>query len=297
MYDDTGGIPVTPGGADGDLVTGAGFLQFGHILLGGTPACGWRNLTGWRDSPDVQLADSPRPQSHGSYPGSVLGDSLVVTYDYLVRGTPDAKIKALAAVETYAPIDSVERALVVNDGEGAWFRRARVMGRQVPQDARFSYSPAECSIQFVCADPRRYQLAAKTVTVRQPTSTGGLVYPLVYPLDYGTSNDGQQFAANAGNTETPPVVQFVGPLTNPTLIATDAWQLGFNLTLASGDVLTVDISNGTALLNGSADRLYTVTTDSTPLERCTIPVGSTALTLIATSGTGSVQVTWNDARL
>jgi len=292
----TGGIPVIEGGAPGGQVTEPGQLQYGDMLLGaGTPA-GWRELFGWRDMPEAQIADSPRPQAHGSYAGAVFGDSLAVTFVFLLRGTPATKIAALNALERFAPMDGVDRPLAVDDGDGVWLRNARVIGRQVPQGIHFSHAPVECSMQFLCADPRRYAATELSESVSLPESSGGIEYPTIYPLEYGTSSSGQVTATNSGSVATPPVLTFYGPLTDPVL-SCEAWTLGFNLTLADGETLTVDTAEGTALLNGTADRLYAVRNDADPLERCTLPPGDTNLALIAPSGTGRVVVAYRDARM
>jgi len=294
--ENTGGIIVAPGGMDGGLVSEAGHLQFGEMLLGGGTSAGWRELIGWRDTPEADVSDAPRPQAHGAYPGDVWGSSLVVTFTYLVRGTPEGKAAALDTIERYAPMDGVERVLAVHDGSGAWFRRARVIGRQVPQDRHFRHGPVECSLQFLCADPRRYALQARSSTVALPASSGGLVYPLVYPLEYGTSSAGAATATNAGTEATPLVAVFHGPLTNPALV-TPGWRLGFDIVLANGESLTVDTSAGTALLNDSADRLYTLQPDSDPLERCQLQPGDSDLSLTAEAGTGRLVATYHDARI
>lgn len=294
--ENTGGITVAPGGAAGGLVSEPGHLQFGEMLLGNGTSAGWLELIGWRDSPEAEASDSPRPQAHGSYPGDVWGGSLVVTYTYLVKGTPEDKAAALNTIERYAPMDGVDRYLTVNDGDGPWFRMARVIGRQVPQDRHFRHGPLECSLQFLCADPRRYSLTEKSGSVTLPMSSGGLEYPLVYPLEYGESASGSVSANNAGSEATPLVATFHGPLTDPVLVTAD-WRLGFDIVLADGEQLTVDTSAGTALLNGTADRLYLLRNDSDPLERCLLQPGFTNLSLTAPSGTGRLAVTYHDARM
>lgn len=287
--EDTGGIPVSVGGADGGQVERPGQLQYGSMLLGGGSSARWRELVGWRSLPSAQASDSPRPQAHGAYPGDVFGDSLVVTFIYQVRGSREAKIAALNAIEKYAPMDGTERCLAVDDGDGTWCRMARVIDRQVPQGRHFQHEPVECSIQFLCADPRRYRLAEQTGSVMLPESSGGLEYALDYPLEYGESSSGQLSATNRGSLATPLVAEFIGPLTQPILIASD-WRMGFNITLADGETLTVDTSAGTALLNGTADRLYLIRNDSSPLERCLLRPGTTNLSLTATSEIGRAHV-------
>jgi len=290
------GLPVTTGGPDGGQVTEPGQLQYGDMLMGAGTAASWLELVGWRDRPDVDLSDSQRPQAHGSYPGDVFAGSKVVTYTFLLRGTPDAKAAAVDTLERYLPLDSVERFLTVDDGTGPWFAMARVTGLHIPQDKHYRHSPLQCSVQFTCADPRRYALALKSGTVTLPVASGGLDYPLVYPLVYGTSASGAVTVSNSGSTETPLRGQLVGPLTNPVLTTTD-WSLLFDITLAAGETLDLDASAGTALLNGTADRLYTIGNLSDPLEACFFKPGDTNLSLSAFAGSGQLNLTYRDARL
>lgn len=293
-----GGVPVAdaadPGGA---LVTEYGHVQYGRVLFGAGSRAGVRQLIGWRDLPDAEVADTPRPQSHGTYPGDVLGDSLTVTLVYQLTGTPEAKAQAVDAIEQHTPMDGVERMLVVNDdGLDGWFRMARVVARQVPQDRGYRVGPVECSVQFVCSDPRRYRMTQRSGTIGLPVAAGGLDYPLVYPLEYGTASSTALMAANDGGANAPLAVTFTGPLTNPQLSSPD-WRLGFDLTLAAGESLVVDTAEGTALLAGTADRMYAIRPTSDPLELCTIPPGGTTLTLTAADGTGTATVAHRDARL
>lgn len=297
VTDPYGGVPVAEAGAPpGGLVTEAGQLQYGRALLGGGSPAGWRELIGWRSLPEAAVSDSVRPQAHGGYPGDVFGGSLVVTFTYLVRGTPSAKLAALDTLETFLPMDGVDRPLVVDDGSGPWMRNARVIARDVPQDKHFRHGPVECGVQFLCADPRRYSLAEHTARLTLPVSSGGLQYPLAYPLEYGTFAVGSLGVVNAGSVVTPLVVTFTGPLAFPVLSAGD-WRLAFDISLADGESLTVDTAEGTALLNGSADRLYTIATNSDPVERCVLKPGITNMALTAPSGSGSVAVTYRDARM
>lgn len=293
-----GGLLVA--GADdapGSLVTDYGHVQYGRVLVGPGSAARLRQLVGWRDLPDAEVADTDRPQAHGTYPGSVLGGSLVVTVVALIRGHPAAKAQAVDAFEKHTPMDGVERPLVVDDdGLGGWFRMGRVIARNVPQDKGYRHGPVEVSAQVLCADPRRYRLTEHVGTASLPTASGGVDYPLAYPLEYGVASSTALQAPNDGGAHTPLVATFNGPLTNPQLTSPD-WRLGFDMTLVAGERLVVDTSAGTALLDGTADRLETIRPDSDPLELCLIPPDGTTLTLTAADGTGNVQVVHRDARL
>lgn len=295
-YPTTGGIPVEPGTTDGGLVTRPGQLQFGPMLLGADTRAGWLELVGWRERPGVDISDSPRPQAHGSYPGDVFTQERVVTYTFLLRGTVEAKALAVDTLEQYLPADSVEQFLTVDDGTGPWFTMARVTGLHIPQGKHYRHAPLECSVQFTCADTRRYSGVAKSATVTLPVTSGGLAYPLVYPLDYGTSSSGSGVVTNNGSASTPLRGALVGPLTNPTVRAA-GWSVAFDLVLAAGEFLALDATEGTAMLNGTADRLYALSNTSDPLEACMFDPGDTSVTLSADAGTGHLDLSYRDARL
>ena len=296
-YDDTGGIPVEPDATLTSLATGPGQVRYGDTLLGSATPAGLRALIGWRDLPDVELGDTARPQGHGSYPGSAYGGPLSPSAVFLLRGTLEAKTLALAAIERATRLDGVERPLIVNDGTGATYRMARVVARSIPQDVHFQHAPVEVSVQWNCADPRRYGLESTAAAVRVSSTTGGLGYPLDYPLDYGTTVGNSAVVSNTGTSDSHVVVSFAGPLTRPRIVCSAGWALEFDTPLAAGETLTANALDGTVLLDG-ADRLYTITPTSDPLEACTLPPGeSVSVGLSAESGTGTATVTYRPAYL
>lgn len=285
-----GGVPVadagTPGGA---LVSEYGQVQYGRVLFGTGSAAGVRQLVGWRDLPDVELSDSARPQGHGSEPGQALTGPLVVTGVFLVRGTFEDKRLAINAIEAATQPSATEQPLVVDDGDRA-VRMARVIARTIPQEKHYRHAPAEVSVQWLCADPHRYAMDALQLRLTPLVTVGGVEYPLVYPLGYGTRT-GQNTGTltNDGSAAAPVVVSFLGPMENPG-ITTDAWSLSFEITLADGETLTVDTAAGSVRLNGDADRLYTITPTSTPVDGCQVPPGASSFRLAATSDTGTALV-------
>lgn len=300
-FPDTGGIPVVPNLPDGGLVWQDGQVQYGDTLLGSKTRAGLRELIGWRDLPDVEVSDSPRTQAHGDNPGTAYAGSAVVTGIFLLRGSQESKALALDAIERATRLDGVERPLVVADGAGSpTLRMAKVIGRTLPQDRNFKHAPVEVSVQWSCSDPRRYQLETVTASLSMVTTVGGLDYPLTYPLEYGTivGNNSIQLS-NPGSADAPLIVQFYGPLIRPGLSCPSAgWAMQFDTTLAEGEALTVDTREGTVRLNGDADRLYTITPTSDPIEGCAIPAGATAqVSLTAESGTGTASVAYRPAYL
>jgi hypothetical protein len=132
--------------------------------------------------------------------------------------------------------------------------------------------------------------SASTETLSSPG-----VFPLTYPAPYATmvAGGGPQTAVNNGNATSPPVYTIAGGasgVTSPAISITDGTgtrQTVFNLTLAAGDALVIDVLNRTVLLNG-ANR-YGFST-GTPIESLTLAPGSSTLSLSGT-GDGSVLLT------
>lgn len=179
----------------------------------------------------------------------------------------------------------------------------KVSGRLVSVGQSYSQalSPA-ATVQWLCADSRRYELADRSVTIAAPTAgSGGLTYPLTYPLDYGTAGSpANATCTNVGNEPASPVLVFTGPLTTPRVINTTlAYSLEFDIDLLAGQTLTVDTDAGTVLLNGTTDRLNTRSNLSVPVEYFELDPGDNNLTLLAASfGAGAqLQVLWKSAYL
>lgn len=298
-YDETGGIPVEPDATLTSLATGPGQVRFGDTLFGSATPARLRELIGWRDLPEVELADSPRPQGPGSYPGSALPGPVTVTGIFLLRGSPAVKALALEAIERATQPSAVDRPLIVNDSTGATYRMARVVARSIPQGRHFTHAPVEWSAQWVCADPRRYAVDETLGDLAMASESGGIVYPITYPLDYGVWSGGATaLPANPGTADAPVRLTIRGPVENPRVTARNRWALQFNTTLDAGEFLQVDTAEGTVLLNGDADRLFTLSTDSSPLGDCVIPPNETTpVSLSAASGTGTATVALRAAYL
>ncbi|MCG7528923.1 phage tail family protein, partial [Streptomyces sp. OfavH-34-F] len=115
-------------------------------------------------------------------------------------------------------------------------------------------------------------------------STGGEV--LSWPLDFGSpGSTGRMTAANTGNADTHPVIEFRGPVTAPSLTNTTTGDvLEYDLPLAAGDRLVVDTHAGTVTLNGTASRLHTASARSVPEQTFTLAPGTTPLMFRAAPG-------------
>lgn len=124
------------------------------------------------------------------------------------------------------------------------------------------------ALQLVAADPRRYAEAPVTVSTElQATDVTGRAYPRTYPRTYGVAVDtptgAVQIMQDGDYDQTPAVITFFGPIESPAVEHVQTGQaLRFTLSLSYLDRLVVDLGAQTALLNGTASRVNTITSGS-----------------------------------
>lgn len=146
-----------------------------------------------------------------------------------------------------------------------------------------------------CPDPRRYG-AEQQLLLNLPSVTGGVRFPLRFPVRFtGSSTSGDEAAVNGGNETAPATVTFTGPLTNPkiTNLATGQW-VQYNDTLAtSNDFVVIYLRNPmVALLQGTALRTGKVTTGGGGTWG--LAPGSNQISFRAASGSGTALVEFAD---
>lgn len=252
--------------AAGDLITADWQLEWRGTLLGSGTPYGWSDLDGWLSLPGMRVDDQARPGRHGAYAGQQLSDERVVTYEFTVL--PYAGQTFAQAVDTLRRITAVEEApdeepLVVRLSGTAWLVNARCTRRSLPVDRMYAAQARTSAVQWVATDPRLYSPAQQSLTVGLPSpGAGGLVFPLVFPLTFGTGLAGGNMAlANTGTVTTWPTWQITGPVTGPVISNVDTGQvLSFDpaFAVAAGQTLIIDTDARTVTLQGvnRRDRLF-----------------------------------------
>lgn len=290
--------------AAGDLITGDGQLEWAGTLLGSGTSYRWLELTGWEDLPGLDSGNVLRPVRHGAWPGRRYAQERVVTWSARIAvdvpadfGAAVTAIRAATAVA----VDETELPLVIRTKGGeTLLAYAAVSSRIVPNNSGAGIGRGQLSVLWTCSDPRRYGLAEHAETIPQPVAGVGLVYPLTYPLTYGTAAEsGSRTLTNGGDTPTNPVLTITGPCTTPVVAnLTTGRQLEFDVVMAASEQLVIDTGAGTALLGGS-DRQGSLTENSVPIEDFELAAGANDLTLRADTFTtgASCAVTWRDAYL
>lgn len=290
------------------LVTGDGQLQFGTYLMGeDTPVHG-RQLTGWDDLPDMDDASVALPSSHGAWPGWLLAQPRVLTFDFLLHQPRSAGglPAVLDGLRAATALRQEETPLVVQLAGTRRLLWARVTRRALPASQDYTWGQPTGSIEWTASDPRRYEVAEQVALTGLPVPEPGLDWHpadtppgLEWDLDWGGSGTpGAVLITNAGDADTYPVLAITGPVTQPAVTnqATGA-PLEYDITLAATDRLVIDTREGTVTLNGTTPRLYTATPRSTPEQAFTLPPGTSLLTFRAAefNDRAALTVIWRSA--
>ncbi|MBZ4320618.1 phage distal tail protein [Streptomyces huiliensis] len=311
----TPAFPDTTDPSPGSLITRDGQIQWAGLLMG--PGTDYQiadsGLTGWADLPGLDSGDVLRPDQHGAWPGTQWAQARTVTAPVWLL--PEQTERAAAVTRAFNAATGVhygEQWLAVRLHGETLACRARVAQRVVPHDRMYvTRGAAKATVQWICADPRRYSVDERTAVTGLPTPDGGLSWGrdgsrttgqgLTWPLGWGKPGaTGLLTLVNEGDAPTSPVIEFRGQVSRPSLTRlSDGLRLEYDITLAPSDVLTVDTFAGTVLLNGSSTRVHTATPSSDPEQLFQLPPGEQTFAFRADPdmpGAGATAtVTWRGA--
>lgn len=290
--------------AAGDLVTRPGHVQYGELLFGPGTHYRWQSITGWEELPALDSGTVPRAGAHGAFPGLLLAQARTIGLSGLIVRAPRDQIGAVVGTLNAGtvPVEDERPFVAWLDERGPLLAYARAIRRAVPAGKSYRVGTITGgALEFEATDPRRYELAERTVSAGLPRPEPGLVWPLTWPLVFGApGSTGALSLANAGDAPAHPVVEFRGPVVRPSLTNLDTGDvLEYDLPLAAGDVLVVDTRNGTVTLNDTASRIYTATARSVPEATFVLPPGVTNLMFRSAPGStdpaASATLRWRSA--
>lgn len=184
--------------------------------------------------------------------------------------------------------------LSVTDESGVTYTANVSIDGQILTKAQSALS-VTFSLQLFAPDPRRFG-ASHTATVRQGTSaTGGVTYPVAYPVNYGTpGTTGATVITNNGTAYTDLVFTLYGPLINPVIrCATTGDMISYTGTIPTGAFVVIDTAAGSCLYGGTQNyRAFLA-----PNGWFTLPAKSSIqVAFSATPGdTGTLQIAYSDS--
>lgn len=281
-----------------------GHMQYGDFLLGPNTPWRWDGLEGWEDTPGIDSGTVLKASDHGAWPGTFFAQVRTVTTSLVIRSEPGQMYSTIRQLAAATPIDASDELplVVLFDDETPLLIFARCTRRTVAISSSNRTGLTRGALEFEASDPRKYTLTESMYITGLPQPESGLVFPLVYPLDWGApGSTGNVEAFNSGDAPTHPTFVITGPCSQPSItnIGTGA-ILEYDIGLSSSDVLYIDTGQGTVTLNGTtANRLYTATTRSRPEQSFTLPPGASALAFRSDDSppdpASTLTVTWRSA--
>jgi hypothetical protein len=213
--------------------------------------CRWivTGTTGWRGTPKRRTRRTPRANRHGSFRAIAYLDDRIVTLTGVCHApTPAARARAESQIAgLFGDPASLARVWRMDE------TGAPLVGYFELEDA-IEPVPMQSStwftwdLQIAAPDPRKFEASWSTVTSGIQTAgsggvdattpgasaTGGLVAGAPGVLGTGTM-------VNRGNAEIGPVLQLIGPLTNPEVRDINSGSsLSYSGDIASGDSLWIN---------------------------------------------------------
>ena len=218
------------------------------------------NLDGW-GSPGSTAQATQRAAGNGATmsaaymkPRVLVGTGAILTEDpALLTSAIDRLIDAvdLAPFQLTVAEPGLRRSLMVQ-------RQDDVLPKKL------NAYEAEFSFQVIAKDPRKFGDLV-TATTRLPFSSGGLTWPVTFPITFtGVSGTGQVTVNNPGNTQAPCWLRIDGPLpaggwTVTHLGKQSSLTFATSLALGAGEFVTVDMDRREVLAQGQAPRSGYVT--------------------------------------
>ena len=186
---------LSPGSDPNRILVG-----IGSLVLGGTDEFGVRTsvtkFDGW-GSPGPTLTLTQRSRGHGATASESFFEPRFMVLGGLVH-TRDA-----AAQDAFE--DRLSAAVSLDPFQFLALKAGRTRNTMAQRQGEVIVSPitdklASYSVFIVAKDPLKYGDLV-TATTLLPSSSGGLMYPVTYPITYtGVSNSGVIRVNNTGNT-------------------------------------------------------------------------------------------------
>jgi hypothetical protein len=226
---------------------------------------GQPGIEGWHEAPAPRLSLTPRPGEHGASDGPAFLDPRVITisgHAFAVDRASARRARDIVASVCGDPSLGLQTLTVTASGNPT---RQVAVRRSAETKTRFmgGGTGVEWSMVLTAPDPRRYAASLTTQQIGLPQAGGGgLVFPLVFPLTFGTgSSGGEMTLVNTGTLATWPTWTVLGPATGPIITnATTGEALTFDPTFVvpAGQNLIIDTDAKTVRLQGinRRDRLF-----------------------------------------
>lgn len=253
--------------------------------------------------PDLRLNDEVNPRADGIRMGRDFYSGRTVTFDINITsrtGTAHSQVsKMMAAWTTSDTYGSPSRQIAGAVSELHMYRHGMhkvVYGRPrrfSPTTGRvdLGWIPVTCDFQTI--DHYFYDEHENVNLIGLvPPTVGGFTFPLVFPLNTIPITTQGDIVEVDGDAESWLVTTIYGPIVNPVIDFVGYWQVKTNLTLLTGEYLTIDPrpwSRG-VYKNGTQNAAGVFTADSRRLSGMKAPPGVHQIVLRGTDPTGTARM-------
>lgn len=225
------------------------------LSMGGGGPIHIDSITGWDDLPDIESLDQPRSRGHGDHPGERYSRSRIVTVTGSIA-TRSARDELAQAILDATPVESVDLDDLEISTFGVTLRAQGWLARRsLPVGDDYPSGKVPFQLQFRCPDPLRYG-AEVIVSTGLPSSGDGMSFPIAFPIFFGALGaTGQIVLSNPGSADAAILFEALGwlPL-GFEAAAAGGGRLLYSAEVPSGQVVAIDTAEGTALVEGTADR-------------------------------------------
>lgn len=233
-------------------------ITWAGLTLGGDSDYSVLSITGWEELAGLTDMSAARVRGHGDHLGDQFSQARIVTVTGEIVDSVDRDSLA-RALESVTSVRSGLQDLTIELFGQALTAQGRIVQRALTIGQEYDFGAVPFALQWRCPDPLRYGPAVTTST-GLPTTSGGLVYPLTYPLSYGSAgSSGQLTLTNSGTADAPILFVVSGSLPNGFEISAAGQRLTYPAAVPSGQPVTIDTGSGSVTVEGTADRRTTLT--------------------------------------
>ena len=256
-------------------------------------------VEGWQTSPGIRLSHRVRPGEHGVFDGPAQMTERVIMLEGSCRSADfNAAQRSRDILVSVMGDSQLGMSTLTVYEQGRPTKQARVRRSAESKTLWLSDTFFLWSMILVAPDPRRYAAAESTQAANLPgAGTGGLVFPLVFPLTFGSgAAGGSLLLDNSGTIATPVVWEILGPVDAPVITNIGTGQrLEFASTFSLGSGETVTINSDTkTVLQGVTNRRP----DLVVAQWWNLATGPNQIQFSGASGSPTVAqltATWRDA--
>lgn len=211
------------------------------------------------EKPQMRTSSMNRPGANGGILSNQLyGGRLVTIEGQIYSPNLSSYMAARQAFikmcridkNAYGDIEEKEMKLTARDGT-LYSIFGSVIDFTLGQ-SKYNFAPFQ--LQFYASRPEIFSQSEYTVFLTA-RSSGGVVYPVIYPAVYEASEGGNLSVINLGNMNSLPRLYLSGQLTNPVIsnITTGKYMSIGEILMDSDDTIEIDMRDQTILFNGTSD--------------------------------------------